>query len=121
MPISSYKDLIVWQKAKTLALLVYKITEKFPPEEKFGITSQIRRSAVSIAANIAEGRGRNSRKDFANFLHIAFGSCTELETELIISKELNFGIINEYTIIENLIVEIQKILTVMIQKLKATS
>jgi len=121
MPIASYKELIVWQKAKQLALLVYRLTEKFPNEEKYGLTSQIRRSVISIAANIAEGRGRGSRKDFANFLHMAFGSCTELETELIISKELNFGILEEYAVVESLILEVQKMLTVMIQKLKATS
>ncbi|MBP6884831.1 MAG: four helix bundle protein [Candidatus Pacebacteria bacterium] len=121
MTISSHKDLIVWQKAKRVAILVYSLTDKFPHEEKYGLTSQIRRSAVSVVANIAEGRGRNTRKDFVNFLHFSLGSCTELETELIISKELSFGTLGEYTEIEGLLIEVQKMLNVMIKKLKAIS
>lgn len=119
--ISSHKDLIVWQKAKDLAISVYNLTQDFPREELYGLTSQIRRSVVSISANIAEGRSRNSTKDFIHFLHIALGSCTELETELIISRELKFGMIDKYSKIEFSIVEIQKMLTVMIKKLKAKS
>lgn len=121
MPINSFKDLIVWQKAKQLAVLSYRMTESFPKNEMYGLVPQIRRAAVSIVANIAEGRGRNTRKDFANFLHIALGSCSELEAEFDISKELGFGIIKQYSEIDDLIIEVRKMLTVMIQKLKATS
>jgi len=71
--VKSYEDLIVWQKSKDLAVFIYKITEKFPKEEKFGIVSQIRRSSVSIPSNIAEGSRRSTSKDFRHFLCIAFG------------------------------------------------
>ena len=121
MPINSYKDLIVWQKSKQLAVLIYSLTSEFPKDEQYSLVSQIRRSAISIIANIAEGRGRGTRKDFTNFLHIALGSCLELEAELSISKELKFGIIGKYEEIELLNVEVMKMLTVMIQKLKTNS
>lgn len=121
MQIQSYKDLIVWQKSKKLATDIYDITASFPKEEQYGLVSQIRRAAVSIPANIAEGRGRNTRKDFAHFLHIALGSCAELETELAISKDLKFGTITKYQEAEDLIIEVRKMLLVMTQKLKATS
>jgi four helix bundle protein len=121
MKINSYKDLIVWQKSKSLAIKVYTLTNSFPASEKFGLISQIQRSAVSIPANIAEGRGRNSRKDFIHYLHIALGSCSELETELSIAKELHFGSPTLYNELENLLEEIRRMLLVMIQKLKASS
>lgn len=114
-----YKDLIVWQKSKEVALLTYKLTKSFPQEEIFGITSQIRRASISIPSNIAEGKGRGTNKDYAQFLHIALGSCLELETQLIIARELGFGNKNEYTNIESLLLEIQKMLTAIIIKLKS--
>jgi len=76
--IKSYKDLVVWQKSMNLVVDIYKITENFPREEVFGLTSQMRRCAISIPSNIAEGRGRGTRKDFAQFLRIALGSADEL-------------------------------------------
>src|SRR3989304_1877241 len=87
--INSYKDLIVWQKAVKLALVVYELTSRFPKEESFGLTSQMRRSAVSIPSNIAEGRSRGTKKDFIQFLRIAFGSGAELETQIIIAKQID--------------------------------
>ena len=86
--IRSYKDLIVWQKAIQLVILIYKITEQFPKEELYGLTSQIRRSAISVPSNIAEGTGRSTRKDYKQFARIALGSVNELETQLIIAKNL---------------------------------
>lgn len=83
----NYKELEVWKKAIELAELVYSISANFPEHEKFGLTSQIRRSSVSVASNIAEGAGRNSEKEFAQFLGYAYGSCCELETQLILSKK----------------------------------
>src|SRR5438067_30151 len=77
--IASHRDLIVWQKAMDMAVQVYKITTNFPAHEKFGMTSQITRAAVSVAANIAEGNARGSAKDYANFLAIARGSLMETE------------------------------------------
>lgn len=82
-------DLKIWQKALDLTTEVYKATADFPSEEKFGITSQIRRSAVSVPSNIAEGAGRNSSKEFSRFMSIANGSALELQTQLIISNRLN--------------------------------
>ena len=84
--INSYRDLIVWEKAINLTVEIYKITENFPKEEIYGLTSQMRRSAVSIPSNIAEGRNRGTRKDFCNFLRIALGSCAELSTQIEIKK-----------------------------------
>ena len=119
--IQSYRDLIVWKKAINLSLDVYKLTEKFPREEIYGLTSQMRRSAISIASNIAEGRNRGTRKDFAQFLRIAFGSCAELETQIEIVKRLPFGLEANYTKINSDIIEISKILNVMIKKISYNS
>ena len=87
----SYKDLLAWQNAKALAVQTYRATEAFPKSEVFGLTSQMRRAAVSIASNIAEGQGRSSRPDFTRFLRISRGSLLELETQLEIAQELKFG------------------------------
>jgi four helix bundle protein len=83
------KELKIWQKAIDLSVAVYKATVNYPSDERFGLTSQIRRAAVSISSNIAEGAGRNSKKEFCNFLGIANGSAYELQTQLIISNKLN--------------------------------
>jgi four helix bundle protein len=82
------KQLKIWNRAIELATNVYKVTASFPSEEKFGLTAQIRKSAVSIPSNIAEGAGRNSDNEFCHFLGISNGSCYELQTQLIISKNL---------------------------------
>lgn len=86
---NNYKELKVWQKSVELAVNVYEITKSFPRQEVYGLTSQIRRSAISIASNIAEGAGRNSNKDFKKFLGISHGSSCELETQLIIAQKIN--------------------------------
>jgi four helix bundle protein len=83
------KELKIWQKAIDLAVDVYKATVSYPSDERFGLTSQIRRASVSISSNIAEGAGRNSKKEFCNFLGIANGSAYELQTQLVISNKLN--------------------------------
>lgn len=88
-----FRDLIAWQKAMDLAELVYQITKNFPSEEKYGIISQMRRSAVSIPSNIAEGQIRNSKKEFTQFISIALGSCAELATQIELSKR--FGYIDD--------------------------
>jgi four helix bundle protein len=115
MTINSYKDLIVWQKSLILVKEVYKITELLPKNEVFGLISQMRRSAVSIPSNIAEGRQRSSRKDFVQFLRIAQGSCAELETQLLITKDIYPEI--KQGKIEESVTEIQKMLSSMIGKL----
>ncbi|MGA9994382.1 MAG: four helix bundle protein [Pyrinomonadaceae bacterium] len=93
-----HENLEAWRKALDFVVDVYKATESFPKEEKFGLTSQIRRAAVSIPANIAEGAGRQSPKEFAHFLSNAQGSASELETELIIAHKL--GYLNEHRFLE---------------------
>ena len=85
-----YSELIVWQKSMNLVEAIYKATAEFPSEERFGLSSQIRRAAVSIPSNIAEGHGRKSTASFINFLSIAFGSLMEVETQIQISARLNF-------------------------------
>src|SRR3989338_3625782 len=96
MSVKSYKDLIVWQKSKYLAVAVYNLTDQFPKSEIYGLTSQMRRAAVSLPSNIAEGSRRSSRKDFRNFLLNAFGSGSELETQIEIAKELKFNQSDDY-------------------------
>ena len=88
-----FKELIVWQKAVDLAVETYKVTKKFPADERFGLTSQMNRCAVSVPSNIAEGAGRNTDGEFNHFLGVATGSAFEFETQLIIASKLN--IINE--------------------------
>ena len=84
-----FKELIVWQKAVDLAVYIYKVTKKFPADERFGLTSQMNRSGVSVPSNIAEGAGRNTDGEFNSFLGVATGSSFELETQLIIANKLN--------------------------------
>ncbi len=88
--IKSFRDLIVWQKSMDLAVQVYEATAKFPREEVFGLTSQMRRAGVSTPSNIAEGQARNSTGEFKHFLGIALGSLAELETQVELSKRLQF-------------------------------
>ena len=118
MNIQSYKELIVWQKSMVLCNQIYKITESFPQKEIFGLVSQMRRCAVSIPSNIAEGTYRGSRKDFAQFLRIARGSTAELETQLEISINQRFIVKKDVQDIEFLIEEVSKMLSVLIKKLQ---
>jgi len=85
-----YRDLIVWRKAIELAKLIYCVTESFPRQEMYGLTAQIRRAAVSVPSNIAEGQGRLSRNEFRQFLGQARGSLLEVETQLVIASELGY-------------------------------
>ena len=88
--ITSHKDLVVWQRSINLTVSIYQLTEKFPGHERFGISSQMRRSAVSVASNIAEGSARKTSNEFLQFLHIARGSLSELETQLEISSRIGW-------------------------------
>lgn len=112
----NFRNLIVWKRAVDLAAQVYKKTVNFPKVELYGLTSQIRRSAVSISSNIAEGAGRRSKKEFANFLGISYGSACELETQLLIAKNLEFLSIEEFDCLFREIDEIQKMLYVLEKK-----
>jgi len=88
--VKSYKELLIWQKGIKIVILVYKLTRGFPKEEIYALTSQVKRASVSIPSNIAEGFGRQTDKSFNHFLNIARGSLNEIETQLIIAKELEF-------------------------------
>lgn len=103
-----YKELKLWQKSIDLVTMVYSLTRSFPEVEKFGLVSQINRSAVSIPSNIAEGAGRNSDKEFVQFLSFAHASSYELETQLIISHNLRYISLNELTNLSDQLVELQK-------------
>lgn len=116
--INSYKDLIVWQKSIDLVVIIYKLTELYPKEEMFGLTSQMRRAAVSIASNIAEGSCRGTRNDYIQFLRFAYGSGAELETQIELSKRLFKIKIYSYQKTEDLLKEIMKMLNVLIHNLK---
>lgn len=116
--INSYKDLIVWQKSMVLVTKVFELTENFPRSEIYGIVSQMRRAAVSIPSNIAEGWGRKSIKEYHQFYAIAYGSVLEVETQLLISQNLKFGDNSRYEAVFSLLVEVSKMLHVMAFDLK---
>ncbi|MCK5084755.1 MAG: four helix bundle protein [Candidatus Pacebacteria bacterium] len=116
---NSYKELIVWQKSIDLVIEIYSLTEYFPKSEIYGLTSQMRRCAVSIPSNIAEGRRRGSRKDYRHFLIIAYSSGAELETQIEIVKRLPFSKNTDFIKIDNLLNEIMRMLNKMLSILKS--
>lgn len=117
--ISSHKDLMIWQKGIVLVVRVYQLVKTFPQEELYALTSQIKRAAVSIPSNISEGYGRNTDKSFSHFIDISRGSLCELETQLIIAKELDFVTNFElYSEIMNLITEESKMINSFSKSLK---
>ncbi|MGV0926013.1 four helix bundle protein [Empedobacter sp. ULE_I145] len=115
----THKDLDVWKKSVDFVTIIYKETQSFPKEEIYGLTNQIRRSAVSISSNIAEGVARNSDKEFIHFLYIALGSLMELDTQLLISKNINFISDSDYIILQAKIEEIGKIFNGLIKYRKS--
>jgi four helix bundle protein len=115
--IESYKELHVWQRAIELSIAIYKLTAGFPREETFGLSSQLRRAGVSIPSNIAEGYGRGSRGEYKQFLCIARGSNLELQTQLVIARELKYGCGDAIDHVEKLSAEVGKMLTTMLKKL----
>ncbi len=117
MKAGSYKDLIVWQKGMELSKCVYKLTRAFPPEEKFGLVSQMRRAAVSIPSNIAEGQARHTTKEFVQFLSHAEGSLAELETQLILGIDLEFYVRQDASIALSLTSELKRMLNALRRKL----
>ena len=104
----NHKDLDVWKKSMDLVEVIYKLTQQFPDAEKFGLISQMRRAAVSIPSNLAEGVARKGDKELIHFLHIALGSLSELDTQYLIAVRLNF--IEKNNSIENLLTEVKKLL-----------
>jgi len=115
----NYKELKIWSKAIDISLIVYQLVNNFPESEKFNLSSQIRRSAISIPSNIAEGAGRNSDKEFIRFLSIAKGSCYELQTQILISHKLNFITDEDNKTINASIDEIEKMIRGFQTKLKS--
>ncbi|MGZ3865729.1 MAG: four helix bundle protein [Bacteroidia bacterium] len=111
-----YKNLIVWQKSHRLTLHIYELTKEFPSEEKFGLISQIRRSSSSIATNIAEGCGHDSKNQFARYLQISSGSANETEYLIVLSKDLGYIKADEYEKVVLLVTEVKKMLYSLLKK-----
>jgi four helix bundle protein len=119
--LKDFRELKVWGKAHQLTLDVYRATMTFPKDEQYGLTSQLRRAASSIPANIAEGCGRGSNIDFARFLQIAMGSASEVEYHLLLATDLNILTAAQHKHLELQIIEIKRMLSSLIQKIKADS
>lgn len=112
-----YKKLIVWNKSYALGINIYSATKTFPKEEIYGLTSQLRRSAISIPSNIAEGSRRSTEKDYKSFLHIAYGSGAELEVQILFSKDLGYISNETCKKLLNDLSEVMKMLNALILKL----
>jgi len=112
-----YRDLIVWQKAIDLTVCVYQLTRSFPKDEVYGLVSQMRKAAVSVASNIAEGRGRLNVSEFRPFLGISQGSIYELQTQLLVARKLGMGADASLNGTESLSIEVSKMLGAFIQSL----
>jgi four helix bundle protein len=114
----NYKDLKVWDKAHQLTLQVYKATKTFPKDELYSLTNQLRRAISSIPANIAEGCGKKSQNDLANFLNIALGSANEAEYFLLLSKDLEYLPLDQYVILYDNVNEVKAMLISLINKVR---
>jgi len=118
--INDYRDLVIWQKGLELSLNLYKVTKSFPQEERYGLISQIRKAAVSVPSNIAEGQARYSKKEFVRFLYFAKGSLAELDTQCIMAKELEYITENTYKGLSSKIDELQRMIFSLIRKLEGS-
>jgi len=118
MDIRSYKDLIVWQKARLLVRLVYEITRSFPKEELYGLSLQMRRAAVSVPSNIAEGYGRGTRKEYIHFLQTARGSLYELETQLLLAADMNYMTADQAALVGHQVGESSRLLFGLLASLR---
>jgi four helix bundle protein len=114
----SFKDLVVWQRAIQLTVAVYRLTSSFPASERFGLTNQLRRASVSVASNIADGYGRSTKGEYLLFLGHARGSNFEVQTQLVISAALDFGLERQRNDAESLSGEVSKMLVAMMTKLQ---
>lgn len=117
--VRTFRDLLVWQRAMQLVKEVYQASQRFPREEMYGLTAQLRRSAVSIPSNIAEGHGRHATSDYVRFLRIATGSLFELQTQIEIAKELMYLQDNDHEKLDAKSRELERMLTSMVNKLVA--
>lgn len=113
----SYRDLVVWQKSTVLTLEVYKLTNSFPKEEMYGLISQMRRAAVSIPSNIAEGYSRKHRAEYLQFIRIAFGSGAELETQALVARKLSYATESDFNFLEAKLSEVMKMLNGLVSSL----
>lgn len=113
----NFKELRVWQEAIELAKLVYKTSAKFPADEKYGLKSQVNRAAISVASNIAEGSGRGSNKEFAQFLKVSLGSAFEIETQMILAEAFGFVTKEDNQKLMQQVSDVQKMLNGLIKKL----
>jgi four helix bundle protein len=118
MAVKGYDDLIVWQRAMDLVEAVYKCSEQFPRKEMFGLTSQVRRAAVAIPSNIAEGQGRRTTRDFLHFLSIARGSLQDVETQILVGRRLNYINDEQNSTILSLVAEIGRLINALIGSLE---
>ena len=116
--LKNYKELKVSQRAYQLCLEIYKITKRFPKEERYGLTSQIRRAAVSVPSNIAEGYGRKTTSEYIRFLYIAYGSNCELETQILLSGDLGYIETGKLEILQEGIGEVERMLKALIKALE---
>jgi carbamoyl-phosphate synthase large subunit len=116
-----YKDLLIWKKGMVLAKLVYKLTARFPPQERFGLTAQLRRAAVSVPSNIAEGQARQGTKEFLQFLSHAEGSLAEVETQILLSLDLCFASREDASPALKEVDELQKMIISLKRKLSSYS
>jgi four helix bundle protein len=119
MEVQDFRKLKVWQKAHALTLAVYGATRKFPRDELYGLTSQSRRSAASVPANIAEGCGRNAPGDFVRFLEIAAGSASELEYQLLLARDLRFLAGGSYEVLAAAVCEVKQMLASLTSRVRA--
>lgn len=119
--IRTYRDLLVWQKGIALVTLLYQETKSFPREEVYGLTSQMRRCAVSIPSNIAEGHGRSTRKEYLRYLEVALGSLRELQTQIEIARNLQFLDADAHSKLSNLTLELERMLTSLQRSLRKST
>lgn len=118
MKLQSYKELVVWQKAVRLATEVYGATEAYPKSELYGLAAHTRRTAVSIPSNVAEGSTRQHLPEYLQFLNVALGSAAELETQLIIARELKFVAVMDFEELIGLLTEVAKMLNALMRRLR---
>jgi four helix bundle protein len=117
--LKNYQDLKVWQKSYQLCITIYRITKHFPKDERYGLTSQIRRSAVSVPSNIAEGYGRKTTREYVKSLYIAYGSHCELETQSVLSKDLGYIKTEDFEALQKDIGEVERMLKALIKSLES--
>jgi four helix bundle protein len=113
----SFRDLVIWQRSIQMSVAIYKLTSVFPKEETYGLSSQLRRAGVSVASNIAEGYARSSRGEYKQFLGMARGSNSEVQTQLVIARELGFGSSQSLDIAEGLSGEVGKMMAAILRNL----